>query len=94
MWQREDLLDRACHMALNDEDESARQDGIDALGMHYKNGIKDEEKKKKVMSTLIRCLLQEPDRSGQISAYSAILSILDGNDKFAPVTWNRENDVD
>jgi len=94
IWKREDLLDRACAMALEDESGYARLEAIDALGMHFKGGIEDPKKKRKVLRTLIACLRNEPERAEQVGAYTAILSILDGNDRFSPGKWNKETDVD
>jgi len=94
MWEREDLLDRACAMALEDESGYARLEAIDALGMHFKGGIEDPKKKRKVLRTLIACLRNEQERTEQVGAYTAILSILDGNDRFSPGEWNKETDVD
>ena len=94
IWKREDLLDRACAMALEDESGYARLEAIDALGMHFKGGIEDPKKKRKVLRTLIACLRNEPERSEQVGAYRAILSILDGNDRFSPGKWNKETNVD
>ena len=93
-WSRIDLLDRAIEMALYDPSEYARRQALGALMLFANKHADNARLKQRIVSVLVRALKQEPQIDNQMKAHGGILKLLDGNEDYAPNSFDREHDVD